>query len=67
MMRWDSSIRSQMGDSVKKTTDQGTDLFYGLQLNYQFAADWQLGVAVQELDLAPNAVSHWQLLLRYQF
>jgi len=67
MMRWDSSIRSQMGDSVKKTTDQGTDLFYGLQLNYQFAADWQLAVAVQELDLAPNAVSHWQLLLRYQF
>ncbi len=67
MMRWDSSIRSQMGDSVKKTTAQGTDPFYGLQLNYQFAADWQLGVAVQELDLAPNAVSHWQLLLRYQF
>ncbi len=67
MMRWESNIRSQMGDSVKKTTAQGTDPFYGLQLNYQFAADWQLAVAVQELDLAPNAVSHWQLLLRYQF
>jgi len=67
MMRWDSSIRSQLGESVKKTTAQGTDLFYGLQLNYQLATDWQLGVAVQQLELAPNAVSHWQLLLRYQF
>jgi hypothetical protein len=67
VMRWDSSIRSQMGDSVKETKDEGTTLFYGAQAHYQFARDWQLGIGLQQLELKPNTVRHWQFLVRYRF
>jgi hypothetical protein len=67
VLRWDSSIESQMGSSVLKTDLDGTDWHYGLQLNYRIAEHWQLGLSYQQFNLQPNDVKNWQLSARYHF
>ncbi len=67
IMRWDYEIDSQLGNTVLTSRDNGTDWFYGLQLNYQLVDNWQVGVSAQQLQLQPNDVNNWQLHLRYQF
>jgi hypothetical protein len=66
-MRWDYEIDSQLRSNVLSSKDSGTDLFYGLQINYLMSENWQVGFSVQKLQLQPNNVSNWLLHLRYHF
>jgi hypothetical protein len=66
-MRWDYEIDSQLRSNVLSSKDSGTDLFYGLQINYLVSENWQVGFSVQKLQLEPNNVSNWLLHLRYHF
>lgn len=64
---WDSEIESRMDDTVIRSESDGNDLYLGVQLNYQLAAAWQVGLSYQQLNLEPNDVNSWLVSLRYQF
>jgi hypothetical protein len=64
---WDSEIESRMDDSVIRSESDGNDWYLGVQLNYQLATDWQIGLGYQQLNLEPNDVNSWLVSLRYQF
>jgi hypothetical protein len=64
---WDSEIESRMDDTVLKSETDGTDIYLGVQLNYQLAAGWKVGVGYQQLNLKPNDVNSWLVSLRYEF
>jgi hypothetical protein len=64
---WDSEIESRMDDTVLTSETDGTDIYLGVQLNYQLAAGWKVGVGYQQLNLKPNDVNSWLVSLRYEF
>jgi hypothetical protein len=64
---WESEIESRMGSSVLRSESDGNDWYLGIQLNYQLATEWQVGLGYQQLNLEPNDVNSWQLSLRYKF
>ena len=67
VMFWESEIESRMDDEVLKTETDGSDLYLGVQLNYQLAAGWKVGLGYQQLNLKPNDVNTWLVSLRYEF
>ncbi|MDF3123447.1 Ig-like domain-containing protein [Rheinheimera sp. 1928-s] len=67
LLFWESEIESRMDDEVLKTETDGSDLYLGVQLNYQLAAGWKVGVGYQQLNLKPNDVNTWLVSLRYEF
>ena len=64
---WDSEIESRMDDTVLRSESDGNDWYLGVQINYQLATDWQVGLGYQQLNLEPNDVNSWLVSLRYQF
>jgi MYXO-CTERM domain-containing protein len=64
---WDSEINSRMADTVLSTDTDGNDWFFGAQLNYQLAENWQLGLGYRQFKLEPNDVNNWQLHVRYWY
>ncbi|WP_233081720.1 Ig-like domain-containing protein [Rheinheimera soli] len=67
LLFWDSEIESRMNNTVIRSKNDGTDFYLGVQLNYQLAAGWKLGVGYQQLNLEPNDVNTWLVSLRYSF
>lgn len=67
LLFWDSEIESRMDNSVIRSDSDGSDFYLGVQLNYQLAAGWKLGVGYQQLNLEPNDVNTWLVSLRYSF
>ncbi|MBY0417968.1 MAG: tandem-95 repeat protein, partial [Pararheinheimera sp.] len=67
ILNWDSEIESTMDDTTLYTERDGNDWFLGVQLNYQVAEDWKLGLGYQQLELDANDVSSWLLSARYDF
>ncbi|WP_310281301.1 Ig-like domain-containing protein [Rheinheimera soli] len=67
LLFWDSEIESRMDNTVIRSKNDGTDFYLGVQLNYQLAAGWKLGLGYQQLNLEPNDVNSWLVSIRYQF
>jgi len=67
LIRWDSEISSQRGATELRTKFDGQELYFALDLHYQFSTNLSAGIGYQKLKLAPNDVANTYLQLRYRF
>lgn len=67
LIRWDSEISSQRGATELRTKLDGQELYFALDLHYQFSTNLSAGVGYQKLKLEPNEVANTYLQLRYRF
>ena len=67
LMAWQSDIDSSMNGSTLHSKTDGTDLYYGLALQYLPNAHWVTGVGWQQIALAPEDVRVLQFTLSYRF
>lgn len=67
LIRWDSEISSQRGATELQTKLDGQDLYFALDIHYQFTPNLSAGVGYQKLKLEPNDVANTYLQLRYRF
>lgn len=67
LMAWQSDIDSSMNGTTLHSKTDGTDLYYGLALQYLPNAHWATGVGWQQIALEPEDVRVLQLTLSYRF
>lgn len=67
MFSWKSDLSSTMNGSTLASETDGTDLYYGLALQYLHDAHWAAGISWQQVALEPEDVQAWQFTLSYRF
>lgn len=67
LIRWDSEISSQRGATELQTKLDGQELYFALDVHYQFNTNLSAGLGYQKLKLEPNDVANTYLQLRYRF
>jgi hypothetical protein len=67
MFSWNSDLSSTMNGSTLASETDGTDLYYGLALQYLHDAHWAAGISWQQVALEPEDVQAWQFTLSYRF
>lgn len=67
LMAWQSDIDSSMNGSTLRNKTDGTDLYYGLALQYLPNEHWVTGVGWQQIALEPEDVRVVQFTLSYRF
>ncbi len=67
LIRWDSDISSQRGATELQTKLDGQELYFALDVHYQFSTNLSAGLGYQKLKLEPNDVANTYLQLRYRF
>ncbi|MFN6261678.1 MAG: Ig-like domain-containing protein [Chromatiaceae bacterium] len=67
LMTWQSEIDSSMNGSTLRNKTDGTDLYYGLALQYLPNEHWVTGVGWQQIALEPEDVRVVQFTLSYRF
>ncbi|WP_198781555.1 Ig-like domain-containing protein [Shewanella putrefaciens] len=67
VLLWDSEIESRMNGDTLTTKSDGTDLYLGVQLNYELAEAWEVGLGYQQFNLKPNDVNSVMLSASYSF
>lgn len=67
LIAWKSDIESSMNGNTLRTGTDGTDLYYGLALQYLHDAHWAAGISWQQMALEPEDVRVIQLTASYRF
>ena len=67
MYRWKSDLTSTMNGSTLQSEMDGTDLYYGLALQYLHDAHWAAGISWQHIALEPEDIRVLQFTLSYRF
>ncbi|WP_430456812.1 Ig-like domain-containing protein [Rheinheimera sp.] len=67
MHSWKSDLSSTMNGSTLNSETDGTDLYYGLALQYLHDAHWAAGVSWQQIALEPEDVQVLQFTISYRF
>ncbi|WP_348730791.1 Ig-like domain-containing protein [Rheinheimera texasensis] len=67
MFSWKSDLSSTMNGSTLASETDGTDLYYGLALQYLHDAHWAAGISWQQIALEPEDVQTLQFTLSYRF
>jgi len=67
MIAWQSDIESTLNGTTLRSDTDGTDIYYGLALQYLHDAHWSAGIAWQQFALEPENVRVIQLTASYRF
>ena len=67
LLVWESEVKSYSQGQTLTTQFDGTDLYTGMHLDYQFTRNWSAGLGMDYIALAPNDILSYQFNLRYQF
>jgi hypothetical protein len=56
-----------MNGTVLRSELDGTDWYYGVELQYRVNAHWALGLGWQQLKPEPNTINNLQATISYRF